>query len=63
MQLLRINHDQERKLLPLHELRQHKRVQLGLIVWGGAFARVTMLSEFFDGGFRPNLLLSVRLSL
>jgi hypothetical protein len=25
---LRIDHDQERKLLPLHELRQHQRMQL-----------------------------------
>jgi len=28
MQLLRIDHDQKWKLLPLHELREYERVQL-----------------------------------
>ena len=30
MQLLRINHDPEWELLPVHELWEHERVQLGL---------------------------------
>jgi hypothetical protein len=29
MQLLRIDHDQKWKLLPVHELREYERVQLG----------------------------------
>ncbi len=39
LQLLRINHDPEWKLLSLHELREHQRVLIGFALKGRAFRR------------------------
>src|SRR5271166_4220531 len=39
LQLLRQHHDAEWFVLSVRELREHERVQLGLVVWGCARAR------------------------